>query len=385
MKKFVKLSTLEAFRYFIDHDETLIPEAVTEIRRKNNDEFHGDACVTIVVPTHRTHPDSDKDPIELKNAVAEAEKSLHDRLEKRQVWPIVENMREAEASVDHRTNLDSLVLYANEHFSAVVKVSVGLEPRVFVGQEFDLSPLYKARQQNRSYYILTVSKQVIRLIEAHNDKALYERQEGDFPFERDRFYTVLRKRQSPDIFAENMEKEFYNDADKSFWKYFNENPLPVVLAGDVKSAAYYEEEMDDRCAVLGRVAGSYNQAPLHSIVGAAWPEVQKYRAREQQEYLRAIDAGASAKLLTTDIAEMFRFAGQGQAEALYLVWDFSLDGKITWDRLKKYNNERQQTELTPSDLLSILIADVTRNGGKVVFLENGDLDQYGGIVLVRRF
>ena len=204
MKKFVKLSTLEAFRYFIDHDETLIPEAVTEIRRKNNDEFHGDACVTIVVPTHRTHPDSDKDPIELKNAVAEAEKSLHDRLEKRQVWPIVENMREAEASVDHRTNLDSLVLYANEHFSAVVKVSVGLEPRVFVGQEFDLSPLYKARQQNRSYYILTVSKQVIRLIEAHNDKALYERQEGDFPFERDRFYTVLRKRQSPDIFAENM-------------------------------------------------------------------------------------------------------------------------------------------------------------------------------------
>ena len=143
--------------------------------------------------------------------------------------------------------------------------------------------------------------------------------------------------------------------------------------------------MDDRCAVLGRVAGSYNQAPLHSIVGAAWPEVQKYRAREQQEYLRAIDAGASAKLLTTDIAEMFRFAGQGQAEALYLVWDFSLDGKITWDRLKKYNNERQQTELTPSDLLSILIADVTRNGGKVVFLENGDLDQYGGIVLVRRF
>ena len=385
MKKYITLSTLEAFRYFIDHDQTLIPEAVSEIRRKNHDEFHGEACVTIVIPTHRTHPDSEKDPIDLKNSIAEAEKALHEMLEKRQVWPIVENMQEAEATIDHRHNLDSLVLYANEHFSAVVKLPVELETRVAVGREFDLRPLYKARQQNRSYYILTVSKQLIRLVEAHNDKALYEREDGDFPFGVNRFYEVRPDKRQAASFVENMEKEFYNDADKSFRKYWNENPLPMVLAGDVKSVSYYEEVMDNRCPVIGRMAGNQDQTPLHGLVEAAWPEVEKYRQSQQDEYLQEIDRAASANLLTTDLSEMFGTAEQGSAAALFLAWNYSLDGKISWKDLEKYNNDEQQTELTPSDLLNILIADIARNGGRVIFMENGNLDKYDGILLEKRF
>ena len=34
MNKYIKLSTPEAFKYFIDHDDTLIPDFLTEIRKK---------------------------------------------------------------------------------------------------------------------------------------------------------------------------------------------------------------------------------------------------------------------------------------------------------------------------------------------------------------
>ncbi len=385
MNKYIKLSTPEAFKYFIDHDDTLIPDFLTEIRKKQKDEFHGDACVTIVIPTHRTHPDSDRDPIELKNAITDAEVKLSDILEKRQVWPIAENMREAESTIDHRHNLDSLVLYANEHFSAIVRLPLVLEERVFVGQEFDLRPLYKARQQKQNYYILTVSKQLLRLVEARNDKALLEYDNADFPFRLDRFYEVRPENRQNDIIVDNMEKEFYNDADKSFHKYWIEEPLPLILAGDVKSVSYFEEVMDKRRSVIGRMNGNYDQAPLYKLVGGAAREVARYRESMEKEYMAAIDNGNSAGMLVIDLLEIFAFAGQGMADSLYLNWDFTLEGRITWREIERFNNESYQNELTPADLLSILIADVARNGGKIIFTENGRLDKYEGMVLVRRF
>lgn len=385
MNKYVRLSTPEAFRYFIDHDKTLAPEVVMEIRKKNSDEFHGDACVTIVIPTHRTGPDWDKDPIELKKAISEADLRLNAILEKRQVWPIADNMREAEATVDHRHNLDSLILYANEHFSAVVKVPVEMERRVFVGSEFDLRPLYKARQQNRSYYILTVSKQLIRLLEARNDKVLMEYDNEDFPFILNRFYEVRPEKRHVDASVENMEKEFYNDADKSFQKYWKENPLPVVLFGDTKSVSYYEEIMDGHYPLIGHINGSYDHTPAHALAELAAVEVRNYSESKDKEYLAAIDDAISGSLLTTDIKEMFPFAEHGRAGQLFLDWNFSPDGRITWRDVARFNNDTHQAELTPADLLSVLIADVTKNGGEVIFMEVGKLDRYGGIAMIRRF
>ena len=338
-----------------------------------------------MIPTHRTHPDSDRDPIELKNAITDAEVKLSDILEKRQVWPIAENMREAESTIDHRHNLDSLVLYANEHFSAIVRLPLVLEERVFVGQEFDLRPLYKARQQKQNYYILTVSKQLLRLVEARNDKALLEYDNADFPFRLDRFYEVRPENRQNDIIVDNMEKEFYNDADKSFHKYCIEEPLPLILAGDVKSVSYFEEVMDKRRSVIGRMNGNYDQAPLYKLVGGAAREVARYRESMEKEYMAAIDNGNSAGMLVIDLLEIFAFAGQGMADSLYLNWDFTLEGRITWREIERFNNESYQNELTPADLLSILIADVARNGGKIIFTENGRLDKYEGMVLVRRF
>lgn len=385
MNKYIKLSTPEAFRYFIDHDESLAPEVVTEIRKKNSDKFHGDACVTIVIPTHRIGPDSEMDPIELKKAISEAEMKLHGMLEKRQVWPIAENMREAESTVDHRHNLDSLILYANEYFSAVVKVPMEIERRVFEGSEFDLRPLYKARQQNQSYYILTVSKQLIRLAEARNDKVLTEYDNEDFPFVLNRFYEVRPEKRHVDAWVDNMEKEFYNDADKVFQKYWKENPLPVVLFGDIKSVSYYEEVMDGHYPLIGRIHGNYDKAAAHVLIESAAKEVQNYRENSNRAYLAEIDNAVSGGLLTTDIKDMFSFAEHGRAEKLFLDWNFSPEGRITWNDIEKFNNSAYQKELTPADLLSVLIADVAGNGGEVVFMDRGRLDQYGGIALVRRF
>ncbi len=378
MEKYLHLTPQEAIRYFIQNNYT--PTGETEILPR----FRGDISVSIVMPTHRSKPGYDQDPIVMKNYMDEVEKRLFSLYDKRLAQTVVDNIKNARKKIDFGNNLDSLVLYANEHFSTVIKLPVEVKGEVMIGYDFDLRPLYKTNQQDRRYYILTVSLKKIRLIEAFNDKPVREVLSGDFPFIRDAFYeTADKEKIMQDDFVEDLYKEFCNDADKSFQQYYKEEPLPVILAGDVKSVAYYELQMDNKNIVIGRVAGSYDNVPAHAVVTAVLPELERYRKSKETEYLSEIDYSASSGLLVTDVTEMFSLAEIGQAGSLYIGNGFSVNGIEEKGNLKIIDKDNQELQL--HDILHLLIWNVNRNKGKVIFMDDILLEKYGGAVMIKRY
>lgn len=383
MKKYLRLTAREAISHFLLDDTTLAPETSDEIHTKLADlrKLESGVSVTITIPTHRIAP-ADQDAILLKNKIDEAERLLYAKLPKREVWPIAENLREAQQAVDHRLNLDSLVVYANAAFSSVVKLPVALTAEITVGRQFDLRPLYMAMQQNQHYYIISVSRQLIRLFEAFNDRIVTEFTSGDFPFARTPQYITLFEKKDSDNFADNMEKEFYNDADKSFRAFYNENPMPVVLLGDVKTVAWYEEQMDNSDMVIGRAAGSYDNAPPHTIASAAYPEVVRYRELLEKSYLDNIDAAASAHRLTEGLANIIAAVRKGSADTLYIADGLPLDASL--EREKPAITDADSV-MNAADVRSMLLRSVRNTGGRVVFLPPHLLSRYGGLVLARRF
>ena len=385
MEKYLKLTSNEAIRHFILRDKTLAPEASTEIvhKLKDLDNLESELSVTIVLSTHRTKPDYEMDVIQLKNLVNEVEKSLYEKLDKKQAAVYMENIREAQNTIDYSLNLDSLVIYANEHFASVVKLPVELPVEIMIGRNFDLRPLYKTRQQNSRFYILTVSRNLIRLMEAFNDKIVHEINNSDFPFENRDYYTDDETKLMQDTFEENQYKEYFNDADKMFQKYYNDNPLPVILAGDIKTISYYEEQMDRECMVLGKVHGNYDKMPFHEIIKAVTPEIEKFREERQKEYLNQLDVAESGYLLSTDINEIYKASVEGAAGTLFVGNNFSLYGSIEDDTMSISN--KQSGEVNTNDLLSLLIRVVRDNGGDTVFVEDDRMQKYNGIALIRRY
>lgn len=381
MKKYLRLTAQQAISHFLLDDSTLAPETSDEIRTKLDElrKLESGISVTITIPTHRLAPAMEQDPILLKNKIDQAERMLLDALPKRDVWPIAENLREAAQAVDHRLNLDLLVVYANAEFSSVVKLPVEMPAEITVGREFDLRPLYMAMQQNQHYYIISVSRQLIRLFEAFNDRVVSEFTSGDFPFARTPQYITLFEKQDSDNFVDNMEKEFYNDADKSFRAIYNENPMPVVLLGDVKTVAWYEEQMDDSDMVIGRAAGSYDNAPTHTVASAAYPQVVRYRGLLEKSYLDDIDEAASAHRLTEGLSDIMTAASEGAADTLFIADGFSFAERV----------EREKSAIedgaNAADVRSTLLRRVRRNGGRVVFMPPHLLSRHDGLVLAKRF
>lgn len=79
-------------------------------------------CITIVLNTHRTHPDAEKDAILLKTLVNEAIERLSVSEDKNAIRVLTEKLETPAKSVDHRENLDSLLLFVNKEISELVRL-----------------------------------------------------------------------------------------------------------------------------------------------------------------------------------------------------------------------------------------------------------------------
>jgi hypothetical protein len=345
MKNYVKMPIAATLNYLVNQDKERVK-------------------VTITIPTHRATPDYKEDPLALKVQVTEAEKMLSGKYDKHLVNDIMENIKEAESSVDHSLNMDGLVLYAGKDFATVVKVPVALKPEIIIGTHFDVRPIYKVEQQLDMYYVLTISQNIIRLLEAMNELPLREYNNDDFPFENTDYFTTDPEKLRQDDFAEKLIKEFYNTADKMMKTYMAENPLPLILAGDTKSVAYYREMMDDKKQVVGTRHGNFDNATLPEIIKSVYPVLQEYQKSRQQEYLVDIDNAESAHLAESNQPEINRLAKIGNADTLYIGNNYS-----------------------PEDITQLLniIEHVIKADGNIVFMDDELLAKYKGIFLKMRY
>ena len=133
-----------------------------------------DNCVTIILNTHRTKPDNQKDPLALKNLIKEAEQRLSVDRNKKDVQGLIQRLTELEAKIDHSHNLESLILFVNEDIAEYTRLPIPVEDRVVIDQTFATRDLIRGLHLDSGYYVLVLSQQKVRLIEAFNDRVVAE-------------------------------------------------------------------------------------------------------------------------------------------------------------------------------------------------------------------
>ncbi|RAJ80132.1 hypothetical protein CLV59_105240 [Chitinophaga dinghuensis] len=347
-------------------------------------QLRGEPAVTVLISTHRTFPDNKRDSINLKNLVTAAEKQLYELYDKRAVWPILEKIKEMETGIDHRYNLDSLVLYASENFSKVYNLPVDTTDRIIIGKRFEIRPLLKALQDVTHYYAISVSRQKIRLLEADNETLIREIHNEDFPFENTNYYTTDPMKLKNDAVIDDLIKEYFNVADKRFKKYYHENPLPVVLMGDTKMLAYYQEQMDIKGIVIGTVNGSFDDTQDHDIPRQVGPVLKQMKEKKQEEIQQAIATAQSQQRLLVDLSDIYRAAVDGSADTLYVENTYFQPGTIHDGAVSLHPDEDGSKDLS-YDVLLPIIETILSKSGKVVFVDEGALNEFQGIALSTRF
>ena len=340
-------------------------------------------CVTIILTTHRTRPDNEKDPILLKNLVKDAEKRISADCDKDMAENIINKLNKLASNIDHRHNLEGLVLFVNEDMAEVVRVPLNVNNRVVVDHSFHTRDLVRAIHGQTGYYVLVLSRQKARMIEALSDKAVEEITTG-FPIENETT-TVPPGSASNANKVTALSLEFFNLVDKKVSEVYKVKPLPVIVSTDESNYSEYLKIADQKDIFLGNVKGNKMPDKSHHIVSSVWPLVQELQNAQNMKRLAELDEAVNSTKYVTDFNDIWSALNEGRGRTLFVKQGYFQPARIVDNQIQLVAPNMAADPDVVDDIIDEMLEKNLKNGGDAVFIQENELDQFQGLVLVTRY
>mgnify|MGYP002621712105 CR=1 FL=1 len=352
---------------------------------KNLKDVKTENCITLVMNTHRTKPDNLQDPILLKNLIKEAEDRINTIEDKQVSLKILEKLKGIEKSVDHNYNLESLIVFVNEHIAEFIRLSIAAENRVILDNSFATRDLIRAMHSESNYYVLVLSQQKVRLIEALNDKVVQEIGEP-FPIENDQFHTTNSGEQADAGRVRSLIAEFFNRVDKAVNKQRKIHPLPVLICTEEGNFHEYLKIVDNKNSILdARLNKNRLEEKDHAIVREAWDIVQEYITKRNNERIAELENAVGTGNFLSDMNDIWQALNQGRIKTLFVENGLYQPGIISENGVELVDDNQKHDSLITDDIYDEFIEVNLSYGGEVVFLPKGKLDKFQSFGAVTRY
>lgn len=340
-------------------------------------------CVTILLETHRTTPDNEKDKIVLKNLIKEASLRLTTEYDKAISIALTEKINDIANSLNHRHNLESLIIFVNENTAEYIRLPVKVANRVVIDKTFATRDLVRALHRETSYYLLVLSRDNARLIEALNDKVVKEF-EGVFPLVNG--FTVPTRDGEMTITNRQNEavSEFFNLVNKELYEVLKAEPLPLIVCTDDPNYSDFLRVANRKEVFVAQLSGNRNNEKNHHIVEAAWPVMKDWGKEKNRQRLDELSAAISSRNFVTDINEIWAAIQKGKGRTLFIEQGYFQPARLVNNTIQLITPDLAE-EANVDDIIDEMIEQNLRFGGDAVFISGDELQKYQGLVLVTRY
>lgn len=343
-------------------------------------------CLTISFPTHRTHPDNAKDAIVLANAQKEATERLLATYTKREVEPILANLEEIVSSFDANFSLDSFHIFVSETVKEVYKSALPVSGvTVQMDETFHLGHLIKAMNRTTTYALAAISQTGVHVYKAVNDHLIEEIRNDFFPFGENQHYLTHSDKKSDGKQVDMLVREWLNQVDKALVQLFNETNLPIVLICTEDNYARLQQVADKPSIYLPAYAAmNYNQQEPHQLVAQAWTLVADWQSETRKAAIEDIHEAVSKGRVHTDLQEIYQAIQEGRGELLILDEAYSQAVEWTGETTFTFASDVSEVDVL-DDISSLLALQVITKKGRVIYMNETELGDFGPIVLKTRW
>ncbi|MGZ5253203.1 MAG: baeRF3 domain-containing protein [Flavitalea sp.] len=342
-------------------------------------------CVTISLNTHRTHPDSIKDDLMLKNFLKEAEERVIAEYGKRPVESLLEKIESVATEIDLNHNLDSLHIFLSNDTKEIIKSSWETTSEgVQISDSFDVRSIIKSYNRSEEYLLMLVSQSGVQLYEALNDEIVKEINNDDFPFSENRHYNTNAEKGSDSKHLDDLVREFLNKVDKALVKVNNETDLNCVVICTVDNYTRLQQVADKPSIYLGYAAIDYNNTATHQIVKQSWEIVQELQQERRAKAIEEVKEAVGQGKVLTDLNEIYEASIDGRGELLIVHQDFKQPVIMKDERTFDLTDDGTAPNAI-DDITSNIAWEVLSKKGKVFFTSNEEIKDLGEIVLKTRY
>jgi hypothetical protein len=350
-------------------------------------QISGYPCVTITLPTHRTSPENRQDQVRLKNLITETTDRLLEEFNKRDVDGLLKRLENLTDTIDFRSTLDGLALFVNQDFERAFRIPFQIPERVIIGESFFTRDLVHALNHSARYWVLALSEKPTRLYEGY-DHHLTEIEERGFPMIHEGpggeaplpgGFGIRRS-----AHRDERHRQFFRKVDDTLKPFLADDPLPLIVVGVDRYHAFFNEVSAHTIAVVGRITGSYDKTSSHELGKLVQPLVDKYRDEKRKEALEQLERAVGERKFVSTIGEVWRLANEGRGDILLVEEDLHYPGRMD-DNGVLVRADDPAAPNVMDDAVDEIIETVLNKQGRVVFVENGQLEKHRRIAMVLRF
>ena len=343
--------------------------------------------ISLLAPTYRTAPANKKDKIVVKNLANEGLKRLHGEFKKREVAAVVKNLEKLIDKIDWKHALDGLALFASKDEATAVYLPFRVKGRVVIDATFATRDLVYTLNRAPRYRVLVLTEKPARLFEATTN-VLTEVTAKPFPLihKGPGGASKLPGGQGINRSAvrDESHREFFRKVDEALGVIQKEDPLPLVVVGVDRYLAFYQEVTKSPDAIVGLVAGSYDDPSPSALGKQVWPVFKAGATLRRTRALVRLSEAVSLNRHASGIDQVWRAAFDNRAQTLLVETGFEYPADLSpeGDRLLPYTGKG---EAALDDAVDEAIEKVMARGGDVFFFEPGVLDLHQGIAAVLRY
>lgn len=364
-------------------------------------------CVSVYLPTHRSMPEAQQDPIRFKNLLAQAETGL-----------ISFGMRAPEASqlLEPATSLlddrefwkyqgDGLAVFISSNFFRFYTVPITVAELVVVTGRFHLKPLLPMVASDESFYILALSQNQVRLFQGSRQsinelfpQGIPENLEAalgyDDPQPQLQFHTGAPQAGGRRSAVFHGHGGGIDDSKDRLLRYCREvdaglRPLlkgetaPLVVAAVDYVLPIYKEANTYRHLMDEGIRGNPETLISTQLHEQAWtivrPHFQKGRDQAIAKYGELVGTGRTS----TDIDSVIAAAISGRVESLLVTVGVQRWGAV--DPATKLCEFHEEPQPGDEDLLDRAAVETLANGGAVFAVDAATVPDHALLAAVYRY
>jgi hypothetical protein len=382
-------------------------DIITKGKLKTLAEATSDYCISMFMPTHRTGKETEQDPIRFRNLLRNIENRLLDKEIRRP--DVVEMIKPAEnflqqAGVWHHMS-DGLALFFSATSFECFRLPLKFDELVVISQSYHLKPLLPFFARDGHFYILALSQNQIKLMEATRHSVDEINIEESLPnlaeaMQYERFYkdvqfhtgtsanqggggAAMFHGHDPSDDDKKRLLRWFHKVDEALSTFLTGEQSPLVLAGVDYLFPLYKEANSYLHLVEDGISGNPEELSSMELHEKAWPIIKPIFSKIEEEAHEKYNEVKEKGLTTNAIDEVVPAALHGRMETLFVAVGEQIWGKFDSDNLTIQVHLEHQPE--DVDLLNLAAIQTFLNGGTVYAVDPMDVPDENLVAAIFRY
>lgn len=387
----------------LEFTELLTKELIQELLSINNG-----TCLSLYMPTNRSHPENLQDTIRFKNLVKKLEESLLQKYSSKEVGNVLEPYT---ALIDNSEfwnhTLDGLAVLSTNELFKVIRLPIAVEEIVVVEDSFHTKPLRQYLQSEDRFHVLGLSLHEIRLFEGNRHSLVEIELSPEIPKTitealgdelTDKHSTVAsyggvggessNMHHGHDCKKDEVDKDaekFFRVIASAIYEHYSKpTGLPLLLAALPEHQSLFQKINKNPLLLPNGVAVNTKSISTDKLIILAWEALEPNYLLKLQNLADKYEQAKANGLASDNIEEVIEAAEAGRVETILIEAN-----RVIAKRLRDKNTgtfkQADSTQPILDDLLDDIGELVTKMGGKVIMIPSEKMPSKTGLAAAFRF